>query len=144
MDTLERLAAVEAIKELKYRYSRCMDSKDLDRMIVLFADDARCEFGPEIGTWSGRQAILDGYASQLDQYPGEWPFLHIALNPVIELIDADHAVGQWYLVHVNASAAPSANPLAAAALYEDAYVKRDGRWLFAQMKLQALWPKRAA
>ena len=39
MDTAERLEAIEAIKQLKARYFRCMDEKDWDGQVAVFALD---------------------------------------------------------------------------------------------------------
>jgi hypothetical protein len=39
MDTSERLAAIEAIRQLKARYFRTMDTKDWDGMRQVFTDD---------------------------------------------------------------------------------------------------------
>ena len=40
MDDLERLVAIEEIKQLKARYFRCMDTKDWEGFAEVFAPDA--------------------------------------------------------------------------------------------------------
>ena len=40
MDDIERLVAIEEIRQLKARYFRCMDTKDWDGFQAVFADDA--------------------------------------------------------------------------------------------------------
>ena len=43
MDTVERLEAIEEIKQLKARYFRCMDTKDWHGFTTVFAPDARMD-----------------------------------------------------------------------------------------------------
>ncbi len=40
MEPIERLLAIEEIKQLKARYFRCLDTKDWDGLRAVFADDA--------------------------------------------------------------------------------------------------------
>jgi hypothetical protein len=41
MDALQRLVAIEEIKQLKARYFRCLDTKDWEGMREVFAENAR-------------------------------------------------------------------------------------------------------
>jgi hypothetical protein len=47
VDTVERLEAVEEIKQLKARYFRCIDTKDWDGFTTVFAPDARMDVSGE-------------------------------------------------------------------------------------------------
>lgn len=40
MDTIEKLWAIEEIKQLKARYFRALDTKDWDELMTVFTDDA--------------------------------------------------------------------------------------------------------
>jgi hypothetical protein len=43
MDNVDRLLALEAIKQLKARYFRCMDTKDWNGLGVVFTEDATAD-----------------------------------------------------------------------------------------------------
>lgn len=59
IDPIQRLIAIEEIKQLKARYFRCMDTKDFAGLRKVFADDARfdascslsLEPGPDAEQW---------------------------------------------------------------------------------------------
>ena len=65
MDDIERLVAIEEIRQLKARYFRCMDVKDWDGLTNVFAPDAVLdmsgEMGPDaepgVGVTTGQAAI---------------------------------------------------------------------------------------
>ena len=48
MDTMERIEAIEDIKQLKARYFRCLDTKDWDGFASVFAPDARMDMSGEL------------------------------------------------------------------------------------------------
>src|SRR5438094_9254923 len=48
MDGIERLQAIEDIKQLKARYFRCMDTKDWDGFAAVFAPDAVMDMSGEM------------------------------------------------------------------------------------------------
>lgn len=117
----------ELIRQLKYRYCRCIDTANLDELRELFTEDASvCYVG---GSYrfeaAGRDKILEalGYA-----FHAEAIAVHHVNHPEIALTSPTEATGTWYLkdwfcdlrnkIYTDGSA-----------LYRDRYVKRDGRWL---------------
>jgi hypothetical protein len=55
MTDVERLIAIEEIKQLKARYFRCVDGKDWDGFAAIFTPDATVDYTPEGGNpqdWS--------------------------------------------------------------------------------------------
>lgn len=46
MNDVERLMAIEEIKQTKARYFRCMDMKDWDGFTAVFAPDATADYSP--------------------------------------------------------------------------------------------------
>ena len=48
MDGIERLQAIEDIKQLKARYFRCMDTKDWDGFAAVFTPDATMDVSGEM------------------------------------------------------------------------------------------------
>lgn len=60
MDAVERLAAVEAIKNLKARYFRAMDTKDWDAFRRVFSADATMDVSGEMPSAPGSDGIIRG------------------------------------------------------------------------------------
>ena len=61
VDAVERLEAIEEIKQLKARYFRCMDTKDWDGFTTVFAPDARMDVSGELsGDGSDGSGITTG------------------------------------------------------------------------------------
>jgi len=58
---LRTLLEVEKIKKVKLLYSQLMDSRDIDGLAEIFAEDAICEFGPDYGNWVGKAEIHANY-----------------------------------------------------------------------------------
>jgi len=59
MTDIERLLAIEEIKNTKARYFRCMDTKDWDGFAAVFAPDATVDYAPEDKT-SNRSKAAGG------------------------------------------------------------------------------------
>lgn len=125
MDPLQELVEVEAIRQLKYRYLRCLDQKLWDDIVGCFTEDAEASYGGGAYEFSGRDAIV----SFLRESMGSEGFLssHRCSHPEIALTGEDTAVGMWALddtvVHMDFNV-----EIRGAAFYEDEYVKRDGEW----------------
>src|SRR4051794_29629952 len=84
------------ILELKSKYAWYFDTPDFEGLIDLFTEDAFCDFGP-YGRWEGKQAIRDGFAAEISNPDNNFPTVHAATNPLIE-IDGDEAKGRYYLL----------------------------------------------
>ena len=131
MSRAGRLADLEAVRGLKARYCRLVDSgypsagDDADAFARLFAED---------GTWAvsgepavGRDAIRGRAAS-----PGRFRF-HLAANPIVAL-DGDRASGQWHvLVAVTGSDGKAAW---LAGRYADDFVRTAAGWRFARVRFE--------
>lgn len=105
MTEIERLLAIEEIKQLKARYFRCMDTKAFAGLHTVFADDATFDFrealrDPVHGTpapfqehppVSGREAIVDYITGALRDAVS----VHHGHMPEIEVESADTARGIW-------------------------------------------------
>lgn len=105
MTELERLLAIEEIKQLKARYFRAMDTKAFDELHAVFADDASFDFrealrDPIEGTppgysehppVSGREAIVEYITSALKDAVS----VHHGHTPEIEIASETSARGIW-------------------------------------------------
>jgi hypothetical protein len=139
---LQRLLALEAIRELRSRYCHYLDTNRMDALAELFTEDAICQV--DRGTWQGRQAIRDGLANAFKAYDlhqrGTYPFLHAVTNHWVALLGPDHAEGRCYLIDMNASRPASANPLLLLATYADEYRRVDKCWQISRTRLDVVWP----
>jgi len=116
----------ELIRQLKYRYCRCIDTANLDELRDLFTEDAGvCYVG---GSYrfevQGRDKILEaiGYA-----FHAEAIAFHHVNHPEIALTSPTEATGIWYLKDWFCDLR---NKIVTdgSALYRDRYVKIGGEW----------------
>lgn len=134
---LARLVAIQEIEQLKARFMRCVDTKDLACLRdEVFAPGAEIRF---IGSdyefaASGWTAIEKLYR---DGFSAKKFGMHHAHTPEIT-VDGLTARGTWYLhdVFVNLEEGWT---LQGSALYDDTYAKIDGRWRIMYSTYRRLW-----
>ncbi len=118
------LEDIEAIKQLKYRYFRCLDSKAWAELAQCFTEDATAAYDSGKYSYDGREAIMGFLAGALGDR--NVVSLHQGHHPEIT-VDGDTATGTWYLedylIFVKAD-----TRLRGAGFYHDEYVKVGGRW----------------
>lgn len=100
MNEVDRLAAVEAIKALKARYFRTMDTKDWDGFAGVFAPDAEMDMrsevpstpeDPDAGLVRGSRAIADFVRRNVDPVVT----VHHGHMPEIDVTSDTTATGIW-------------------------------------------------
>ena len=126
--TVQRLADIEDIKQLKARYaSACDEDYNPEKLAPLFTEDAIWD-GGALGFAEGREGIREFFAAASSQVPFA---VHQISNPLIE-IDGDTATGQWFLWQPMVF---QGQALWLSAVYHDQYVRRGGKWLYQHLKL---------
>lgn len=89
------LEALEALRQLKYRYFRTLDLKDWDVFADTLTADAVGAYGTKVYgdalTLEGRVAIVDFMRENL---PAGVVTMHVASHPELE-VDGDQAEGSW-------------------------------------------------
>jgi hypothetical protein len=137
---LRRLLEIEKIRKVKNLYSHLMDSRDLEGMAQIYAEDAVGEWGRDYGTWHGRQAI---YEQLVKNYQGRKPYdgLHFTTNMWIELTGPTTAISRTYLHDVLTEANPRVNPVIFFAVYDEDFEKISGEWKIKRSRIQFLWPE---
>ena len=124
---VQRLMDIEAIKQLKHAYFRCVDTANLEELGTLFHEDVKVRFKGGNYEWNlnGRQEYVDNIGMAFSR---EAVGQHNAHHPEIQLLSETEATGMWYLADnmwiLNHNALTTGT-----ALYWDRYVKEDGRWL---------------
>ena len=126
--TVQRLADIEDIKQLKARYaSACDDDYNPDKLAPLFAPDAIWD-GSILGYAESRDGIREFFAAASSLVPFA---VHQVSNPLIE-VDGDTATGEWFLWQPMVF---QGQALWLSAVYADKYVRVDSQWLYQHLKL---------
>lgn len=124
---------VEAIKQLKARYFRTMDTKDWAGMREVFTDDVVIDT-----TDSGGNVVTGGdeFLAFLTQALGDVVTVHHGHMPEIELTSATTATGTWAME--DQLWWPTGTHLHGWGHYHETYRKADGAWRIASSKLTRL------
>lgn len=122
------LVELEEIRQLKYRYLRCVDLKLWDEIGDVFTEDATADYGTPA---AGRALDLKGRDEIVtflrDSLGNGIITLHAAGQPEIQ-IDGDRATGTWRFTDT-VIATEFKVVVCGAAFYEDRYAKcQDGQW----------------
>src|ERR1700735_553174 len=122
------LVALEEIRQVKYRYLRCVDLKLWDEMEAVFTPGASADYGTHAAgrdlSLRGRDEII-GYLRE--NLGPEIITVHRCGQPEIE-IDGDAARGTWSFEDT-VIATTFKVVIKGAAFYEDTYERgADGRW----------------
>jgi len=123
-----KLDEIEAIKQLKYRYFRYLDTKDWDGIRETLTEDATSAYDGGKYAFEGREAIV-GFLRDALGNP-KVVSRHHGHHPEIELTGETSAHGVWYLEDYVLFRETNV-VVRGAAFYHDAYRKIAGRWLIA-------------
>lgn len=123
--TPEDLVEIEALKQLKYRYARYLDTKDWESLRTLFTDDAVCDYSNGKYHHEGGDAIT----AWIQRSMGAETFLssHKMHHPEITVTGPGTATGIWALDDVVVDTQWNIY-VRGASFYRDEYVKVDGEW----------------
>lgn len=133
MDAIQELVEIEAIKQLKARYQRAVDTKDWELMRSVLAPDARSVYSDGKHAYEGREEIVEFLSSPKGLGNTAIQSMHHAHTPEIEITGETSARGRWYLEDFVLTAIPSdwaphGTVMHGTGIYIDEYVKIDGRW----------------
>ena len=135
MDYVTTQAEVEAIKQLKARYCRLLDTKQWNEWRLLFADDFVSDTSASGGTViDGADEFVDFVRRNLGK-PSQ-PTVHQVHAPEIAVYSPTTASGVWALNDI-VLLKPGIN-LAGYGHYHETYVKIDERWRFKTSTLTRL------
>jgi hypothetical protein len=137
-DAVQRLLDIEAIKQLKARYFRCMDQKRWHEWGEVFARDAVLEVPEANMVTTGRDAIVAGVSSLLEGART----VHHGHMPEIEVTGRDTARGTWAMFDY-VEWPPNADDGTRVGLqgfghYFEEYVREDGEWRISRSRLVRL------
>jgi hypothetical protein len=140
MTDVERLVAIEEIKNLKARYFRCMDTKDWAGFQAVFAPDATADFTREGGDRNRSSATgVASVTKLIKDLVAPALTIHHGHMPEIELISATTARGVWAMEDLIWWPEGSRRKtLHGFGHYHETYEKIDGRWLIKTLRLTRL------
>jgi hypothetical protein len=100
-DVCRELYEIEAIKQLKARYFRSVDTFDLDGWLDCFTDDCRLSFDadvrrrgqppPQTFSFAGKQQLVDYWHSNTNRIES----VHHGHMPEIQILSQSEAHGIW-------------------------------------------------
>ncbi|MDT3443169.1 MULTISPECIES: nuclear transport factor 2 family protein [unclassified Pseudofrankia] len=145
MDRIDRLEAIEEIRNLKARYFRCMDSKLWDDLSSVFTDDMKV-ITPRGDVWMEGGA---NYAASLRSSLTAAVSCHQGFTGEIEILDERHATGVWAMQDViewaDRHPREGWKSILGRGHYHETYRKERGCWRIATLTLTRLrldieWP----
>lgn len=137
MDAIQELVEVEAIKKLKARYQRAVDTKDWDLIRSVLAPNARSVYSDGKYAFEDREAIVEFLSDPKGLGNTNIQSMHHAHTPEIDITSETTAKGKWYLEDFVLSPyptswAPNGTVMHGTGIYIDEYVKIDGEWFLQQ------------
>ena len=146
MDRIERLEAIEAIRNLKARYFRLIDTKQWAELRGLFADDLKI-VTPEGKVWlEGGQAYADSLAFGLSSAVS----CHQGLAGEVDVLDGESAKAVWAMQDIitweEKHPREGWKAIVGRGHYHETYRKEGGEWRIATLSLTRLslditWPE---
>lgn len=131
-DPTADLVAVEAIRRLRARYFRFLDTQDWDALRSVFTEDAAIDVSADgAGVLRGPDTIVESIAAALHGAST----VHQGTTSEIE-VDGDEAVGLWAMT--DRIVFPDGTRLDGAGHYHDRYRRVDGEWRIAAFRLSRL------
>jgi hypothetical protein len=119
---VERLEALDEIRQLAAKYAVALDMRDLDALVTLFVDDVGVP-----GKQSGRAALRAWYDTEMRH--NLLGSAHGVLGHVIDVHDSYHATG---LVYSRNDLETEKVWVVELLAYLDNYERREGHWYFAR------------
>jgi len=130
---MSALEDIEAIKQLKARYFRLMDTKQWDAWADVFTEDATVTASPDPDeTFRGRAEIVRKVSAALR----EATTVHHGHMPEIELTSATTATGGWAMEDMLRW--PDGREMHGYGHYHETYEKVGGAWRIKSSKLTRL------
>ncbi|MBT6037732.1 MAG: nuclear transport factor 2 family protein [Halieaceae bacterium] len=135
------LEAIELIKQLKARYFRFLDTRNIEGLHSVFTEDASARFkGPDYDFDLNGWPALEAFYRK--SFSAEAFGMHNGHHPEIE-VSGDHATGIWYLQDIFVQLKHDITVMGSA-LYEDEYRREGGVWRIATTGYVRLWEEHHA
>ena len=134
---LAALEAIEAIRQLKYRYWRHLDCKQWDELAQCFTPDAEVSYGDGQYEFQGVERIIGFLRGALGVDTGSVT-IHHGHHPEIQLTGDDTASGSWALYNYMYNVRQDRG-VRIGAYYQDDYLRLDGGWRIRRIGYRTLF-----
>lgn len=125
-DAVQMLLDIEAIKQTKHAYFRCIDTGNFEELETLFHPEVTVHF--KGGTYEWKLSGREEYLKSLRQaFHARSVGHHNGHHPEIQILGLTSATGIWYLADHMWVMNYKAYTIGTA-IYWDRYEKVDGRW----------------
>jgi hypothetical protein len=131
---IQRLVAIEAIKQLKARFCRFLDCQSWTEWHALFVANAMLEFEYPAMRFSNADEFVALSIEVLERVRT----VHRVHAPEIELLSADRARGVWAMDDVVELRGEEASSWHGYGHYHEEYRRVDGDWRIASLRLTRL------
>ena len=134
---IQRLMDMEAIRQLKYAYFRCVDTANLEELATLLHEDLTVNYVGGTYEWNiqGRQDFVANIGMAFSkQAVGQ----HNAHHPEIQMLSDTEATALWYLAD-NMWILNHKAKTCGTALYRDRYLKVDGNWVIKDTRYERIY-----
>lgn len=134
---IQMLMDIEAIRQVKHAYFRCIDTANFSELAELFHDDVLVHFIGGTYEWKlkGKAEYVASIAKSFNVHAiGH----HNGHQPEIQMLSENEATGIWYLAD-NMWMMDLNQFTTGTALYWDRYVKVDGRWLIRETRYRRIY-----
>jgi SnoaL-like domain len=142
MTPTEKLLSIEEIRSVKARYCRFLDTKNWVGLAGLFTVDAVLDVKEDTGQepFIGRDLLIE----QIRRAVIHAKSAHQVHTPEIELLGAHEANIIWAMQDrvvwdEGHSPLPGVKSITGFGHYHERYVRQEGRWLIASLKLTRLY-----
>jgi hypothetical protein len=134
---LERLEAIEDIKQLKHRYFRSIDRRDTDTLVTLFTPDVEIDYEGGTYRWQlqGRDELVSALYASFDPRSVA---CHTGHHPEITIVSPTRATGLWYLTDFMIKRELK-EITTGSALYADTYAKTEDGWKIAKSTYKRIY-----
>ena len=129
---ISKVEAIGEIKNLQAKYCYLIDTRQIEKVGDLFADQFVAEY-VGVGTYTTKAALSE----HLNDVTTSCSMLyHQIMNSYVE-VDGDKATGAWYLFGPFTRITPSGDiPFWTQGKYENEFIKVDGKWKLSHLKFE--------
>ncbi|GAB3114427.1 nuclear transport factor 2 family protein [Aestuariicella hydrocarbonica] len=134
---IQHLMDIEAIKQLKHAYFRCLDTGNFEELETLLHTDLKVHYtgGDYDIELNSRQEFV---GAMRHAFNADAVTRHNGMHPEIQILSETEATGIWYL-YDHFWSLPQQRLTQGTALYWDHYQKIDNRWVISDTRYKRLY-----